>query len=587
MQFRIATRLTLLLIGASLIPLTLFGTLSLWQLRKATRFSVATGNANVSRRAAEEVEQYLFHALTLMESLAENINHADLKDWQKERILRNYVNRFDQFRLLTLRDLQGGERSTTRAAPQPMTPLEEQAFTKARGGGSFLSSVYLKEDLTPAMLAAFPVRRLAEVQEVLLAELNLLHMWMLVDSLKIGEKGVLHVIDREGKLLATGDGRRKQEVFQQRRFEPYSGLDRIAGPQGAITRNALGEKVLAVGVRLKEPLSWWIVVEQPTSEAFALVPKMTLLLASLMIVILGMAFTAGFYGGKKNLVDPIESLSRATEELARGNLDYRVTLATGDEFEQLAAAFNTMSRDLKKMQEKLVLEERHALFGRIASGLAHDLKHPVQAIETASHLMEQLYDDPEFRQTFQQTVKREFEKINRFLEDLHRLTHEIPFRPIPLRASRIVEEAVDTFRLEAERRNIRILTQLGETDDAWVYGDPHSLNRVFCNLIANALEAMEGGGDLRIRTAANGASLHFILQDTGAGIPRERLATLFDDFVTTKRKGLGLGLALVKKIVGQHRGEIKVASEPGRGTTMTLTFPPEGLPAPSGPGSPG
>ena len=70
MQFRIAARLTLLLIGASLIPLTLFGTLSLWQLRHATRYSVATGNANVSRRAAAEVEQYLLHALTLMESLA-------------------------------------------------------------------------------------------------------------------------------------------------------------------------------------------------------------------------------------------------------------------------------------------------------------------------------------------------------------------------------------------------------------------------------------------------------------------------------------------------------------------------------------
>lgn len=579
---RIATKLALLLLAASLLPLAVFGLVSLWQVRQATVVSVTEGNANVSRRAADEIDQYVRNALTILESTAETMSQTDLQGRQQERILKNYINRFDEFNEISLWDADGRPLATSRLETSSSGPKlvgGPAAFQQALKGVTALSPVFIKEDLTPAMMAAAPVRRLAEVSGVLIAELNLLQMWYLVDGIRIAKTGILHVLDAQGRLIASGDGERKKDVFRQKRFEPRGEIEAIFGPGGKVFRNPAGVKVLAVGTKLKPPLSWSVIVEQPTAEAYALAARISYLLAAIMAGMILVALGLGIHGGRRNVVDPIRLLTRATEELARGNLAYRVTVATGDEFERLANAFNSMSRDLKRLQEKLIIEERHALFGRIAAGLAHDLKHPIQAIETSSRLMERLYGDAEFRRTFQQTVKREFEKINRFLEDLHRLTHDIPFHPIPLKASQVVEDALNTFRLEAERRNVQIVTQSEKADDAWVHGDPHSLNRVFCNLIANALDAMsamEGGGSLSIRTVANGASLRFTIQDTGGGVPQERLATLFDDFVTTKSKGLGLGLALVKKIVGQHRGEIRVASEPGHGTTMTLIFPSEG-----------
>jgi hypothetical protein len=163
MKIRIATKLTILLLLASLFPLLLFGGVSLWQLMKATQTSVIQGNFNVGQRAAEQIDQYVENALTLLASTAENINHADLKDWQKERILKNYINRFKEFNEMTLWNPQEKAVATSRLEEAKLSTRVQEALRKGFQGEAFLSPVFIKEDLTPAMLAAYPVYRLTEV----------------------------------------------------------------------------------------------------------------------------------------------------------------------------------------------------------------------------------------------------------------------------------------------------------------------------------------------------------------------------------------------------------------------------------------
>jgi signal transduction histidine kinase len=432
--------------------------------------------------------------------------------------------------------------------------------------------LFLKDDLTPAMNAAVAIRTLGEVSGVLVAELNLLQMWRLVDNIKIGEKGILHVLDDTGRLIASGDGERKKDVFQEKRFEPWGLLEEILGPAGRTFENPLGAAVIAVGTRLPEPLRWSVIVEQPTSEAYALASRIGVLLVSSMAGIIAIAMALGLAGGRRNVVNPIRTLVDATRELAAGNLDHRVTLRTGDEFGDLAEAFNRMAGRLKELQARLIMEERHAMFGRIASGLAHDLKHPVQAIENASRLMDAMHADPEFRQTFRRTVEREFAKINLFLENLHNLTHEVPLQPVPLSLDALLRESAETFDLAAAKAGVAIRLDLpGEA--VRIKGDRNSLNRVFSNLISNAVQAMTAGGGLTISLKAGPEWVEARFQDTGPGIPPERLPSLFDDFVTTKRRGLGLGLAIVRKIVRQHAGTIDVESRVNQGTVFIVRFP--------------
>jgi signal transduction histidine kinase len=108
----------------------------------------------------------------------------------------------------------------------------------------------------------------------------------------------------------------------------------------------------------------------------------------------------------------------------------------------------------------------------------------------------------------------------------------------------------------------------------YIEGDAFALGRVYRNLIQNAIEATPAGGLIVAATEAVGANVQIRVYDTGRGIARDRLATIFDDFVTTKHHGLGLGLAISKKIIEQLGGTVSVASEVGKGTTFVLEFPP-------------
>src|SRR5439155_17575904 len=131
---------------------------------------------------------------------------------------------------------------------------------------------------------------------------------------------------------------------------------------------------------------------------------------------------------------------------------------------------------------------------------------------------------------------------------------------------------VESMRAEGERTNI---TVAGEYADGplTVEGDRFALGRVYRNLITNAIQATAPGGRVTVTTRRAGNLVEVRVTDTGSGIPADRLSAIFDDFVTTKRRGLGLGLAISKRIVEQLDGTIVVESEVGRGTAFTLQFP--------------
>ncbi len=572
MKPTIAKKIVLLLILASLVPLAIFGAIAIHQVNQATAISVTEGNQNVSRRVAEQIGNYIDNALAILRSTAENLSAPDLHDWQKERILRNYINRFDQFRSLQLLSREGTVIATSELAAKPLSEEEKTAFAAALKGQEYLSRVLIQEDLTPSLVVALPMMKLAQVDAVFLAKVDLMQMWYLVDSIHIGKTGVVHVLDQNGRLIATGDGRRKQDVFRSTTFEHQGLLEEILRPQGTVYPGPDRKDAIAVGTRLKAPLPWRVIVEQPSAEAFRLARRIGYVLVILTVMFIFLALGIGFWGSRTQILRPIRELMTATGNISGGNLSYRVVLKTRDEFQTLGEAFNRMAVDLTDLQQKLLVQERHAMFGRIASGLAHDLKHPIQAIENVSRLIDRMHEDEEFRNTFRRTVEREFEKINLFLQNLHNLTHDLPCRPMPTSAETLLKDVWGTFEIEANKNGIQ-----GEIDlpknDIRIVVDKVLMNRALSNLVSNGIQAMPRGGKIKISVKEDGAEAVVSICDTGMGIPPERIQNLFNDFVTTKRRGLGLGLAIVRKIIQQHQGSIDVQSKVGEGTCFLIRLP--------------
>jgi len=288
---------------------------------------------------------------------------------------------------------------------------------------------------------------------------------------------------------------------------------------------------------------------------------------------------------------PIYEMIEATRAIASGDLTRKVRVSSSDEFKELADSFNLMSEKLIKLQEDIRLNERVSMFAKIAAGLVHDLKHPINNIKNSSDLILRFYDDQESREVFHKTVQKEFSNINRFLDDLHNLTHPAPLALIDLPVESVIREIINLYREETSRKGIE-LRLVSQAPDVRIPADRFLFERIIKNLMTNAIEAMPGGGRLRITvvkddsprygrqgpvkregSAGTQGSVRISVEDTGEGIPEERLDTLFTNYTTTKKRGLGLGLAVTKKNVSELGGDITVESEVGKGTTFTVTFP--------------
>jgi signal transduction histidine kinase len=288
-------------------------------------------------------------------------------------------------------------------------------------------------------------------------------------------------------------------------------------------------------------------------------------LALLVMVGIGLMFGRSF-------IAPIFTLQRATHAVAGGDLTTRVDIRTGDEFGDLGGAFNRMADRLVELQEDVKRQERQAMFGRIAAGLFHDLSHPVQNIGNSTQLLMRDDIDAESKLGFHRTIQRELATLKRFMDDLRNVARPKPIERFALDVNSGVSEIVEAMRPEGERVGVTVEGQYEERMPM-IEGDRFALGRVYRNLISNAIQATGPGGRVSIATARVGQQVVITVADTGSGIPPDRLSGIFDDFVTTKRSGLGLGLAISKRIVEQLDGSITVESEVGRGTSFTLRFP--------------
>jgi two-component system sensor histidine kinase AtoS len=267
----------------------------------------------------------------------------------------------------------------------------------------------------------------------------------------------------------------------------------------------------------------------------------------------------------------LQDLERAMKALADGNFDVRVPVDGIDELSRLAESFNTMADRLVSLRESVKSHERQVMFGRVVAGLLHDLTHPIQSIGNNARLLLRTDVDPQSRAAIGLTLEREFATLQRVMDDVLNVARPRPLDKVLVDLNASVADIVDAMRAEADRAQVRLEADFAPGRPA-VAADRFALGRICRNLIANAIQATGPQGTVTVTTALAGAWGEIRVADTGAGIAPDRLGAIFDDFVTTKRRGLGLGLATSRRLVEQLGGTIAVASEVGRGTTFTVRF---------------
>ncbi|MGA2905839.1 MAG: ATP-binding protein, partial [Candidatus Korobacteraceae bacterium] len=276
---------------------------------------------------------------------------------------------------------------------------------------------------------------------------------------------------------------------------------------------------------------------------------------------------------------PIEQLAAAATEVAAGNWDTQVKIASSDEVGALAQSFNHMTQQLSEQRERLVQSERVAAWRELARRLAHELKNPLFPLQlTVENLIKARNLSPsEFDEVFRESTETLTAEIANLKNVIARFSD---FSKMPKPQLQEVD-MVDVLRkvaalyepvLAQHQPPIAFHSQLGDTA-LTVSADPDLLHRALSNLVLNAMDAMRDGGTLTMELGHKGDSVEIRVSDTGSGMTAEECERLFTPYYTTKQHGTGLGLAIVQSVVSDHHGTIQVESKPGSGSTFVVELP--------------
>jgi signal transduction histidine kinase len=310
--------------------------------------------------------------------------------------------------------------------------------------------------------------------------------------------------------------------------------------------------------------------------------------AVLLAVALGV-FIAG------TIARPVIRLALDASIVGHGKLSHRTAVRAGSEIGELASSFNrmterleqtTVSKDklmkayeeLQRAQQQLIQSEKLAALGRFSAGVAHEVKNPLAIILSGIDCIRtETPAGPGLTESLD-IIERSVHRADTIVRDLLKFARPSELQAEPVDPAELVDGTVALLQHSGSLKGVALARDYRH-DGARVRADKNQIQQVLLNLMMNAVEAMPGGGSLRLATAAGDEAgrpvCRISVTDTGSGIAPEHLPRLFEPFHTTKRdrKGTGLGLSISKTIVESHGGTLTVASEVGKGTSMTVTIP--------------
>ena len=407
----------------------------------------------------------------------------------------------------------------------------------------------------------------------------------------------MFVLDSRGTLLAHTDLDRVVRRVPAD-WVPESVITTLPRPGEAISMSlGMTREYAHHGVEMVGGFAWVDVggllagVQVPKTAAYLTARELLDNLIGIALLLLVVAGVLGLVWARL-ITRPIERFSMATRIIAKGEFDIRLPQDSRDEIGMLAGSFNRMTEELKvreasltHAQAALIQSEKMAAFGQLGAGIAHEVKNPLAGIlgyaQLAMRKMEK--DTPTYKHL--EIIEKETRRCKTIIENLMKFARQEKAEFTLLDLNQTVEESIALVDHQLTINRVTIDKRFSPVPR--ILGSVNQLQQVMMNLMINAQQAMEpGGGTVTISTRPIDGAIELCVADTGPGIPREIQSKLFEPFFTTKPagKGTGLGLSVTYGIVRDHKGEIRIESEPGQGASFVLTFPvAEGAPSLLGP----
>jgi signal transduction histidine kinase len=581
---RLSNRLLFNLIMLFAVPLILV----VFFMRSVTQDSITeiikNQNILISRRAANEIKLFLKIPNTLLKILLDTKELKEMNPLTQKIILDRVITQYRPIfhRIFTI-DTTGLEISTSDSGRPNTRYVNENFFLSAVGKDtSYISPLKFNNMKEPFVISSHSIKQSNHIVGVLAGEINLMGIWDLVDEITIGETGNAFVIDGSGKLIAHSDKDKvidKLSVIDTSIIKDIKDVSEIC----QVFISADGVSLMGTFVYLEE-YDWIIAIQQPVDEAFAVASTMLYeVLAFVVLVILIAIILATLL--EKRITEPIKSLIRGVKRYAEGDLDFRIHIERYEEIALLAEEFNSMARSLHENQRKLRRVERLAAMSKFATLVSHEIRNPLNSMNINMQILKREIENPagnaKKKQKYLNIISSEINRMENLIKNFLMIARPPRFDFVLNDMHGILEEVILLHGENSKQQNICIKKEF-QDEKTITNVDRDQMKQVFHNIIINALQAMPGGGELKIQTSLKkmGNSLDQNVQfirikfiDTGIGIPEDKINDIFEVYYTMKKTGTGLGLAIARQIVEGHFGAIDVKSTLGEGTTVTVSIP--------------
>lgn len=237
---------------------------------------------------------------------------------------------------------------------------------------------------------------------------------------------------------------------------------------------------------------------------------------------------------------------------------------------------NRTLRRVKEMENRIQLAERISSLGHLAAGVAHEIRNPLNAISLGIQRLQREFSPQEESKkeeylSFTSLISKEIRRVNEIIEQFLNLSRPFQLNRKEIGLNSLLENLVNLFKEEASSHQVHL--QLEATELPSLPIDEEKLTQALINIMKNGIEAMENGGTLKITARSFRDRVEIVFADSGSGIAPDQMERIFDYYYTTKEKGVGLGLPMAHRIIEAHGGQLKVESQLGVGTRVTILLP--------------
>lgn len=618
-------RTLLLLLFLALFPAFL---VSFWQMTIVTdslEKDFGEVKARLAERTAQSATAFISNVTGLLVTIGESDEVSRLRREEYSSLMRRVLEAHPVIAELSLYDVRGSWLYGMERMPGSIDPasrvssLGEYTRSEITRLGSLRGSV-LSVANHPAVEIYLAVRRRQDRQIVgfLRSIISLVPLSENLAESKIGKSSELFILDFKERLIATSGYKKSfavtkngslpsvdpQILAQVKKLGPYQNW------KGRI-RLSSGRDVILALHKLDE-LPWISAILQDRWEAFVVMVELKQKLVEVALIVSVLVVAVSLFFANR-ISSPLRLLISAVREIAAGDFSHAASGALpkpNNEIGELSQAFETMStvlanrthqlvgaqeelkrfnielearveartKELKATQDELIKQERLAAIGQMASVVGHELRNPLSVINNSIYVVrtrlgmgeeaKESTTDPKVIKHVQM-IETELQVANQIISEILTFARTREIQPRDIELHEFLEEIVSRLTLPEKVELVKSYAP----NPIKLNIDPDEMRQALRNIIGNAIDAMPNGGKLTISTLLNEQSALIGIEDTGLGIPPETLAKIFAPFFTTKSKGTGLGLAVVRKVLDRHNGDIVVESAVGIGTKFTLKLP--------------